>query len=599
MSEQRDFLTDSVCCSSNEERSIDDPIEALKCLVEQQFMAMDNMTQGLCYYDRQQRLILCNREFRQMYGLSEDQVRPGTTLEEICHARIDNGIFGEGDPEAYIKERTAPFQDSIDRVQALSDGRSIMIRRRRMPNGGWVTTHEDITERTQAEARVAHMAMHDSLTGLANRAQLRQSLTEVAKRVRRGAKVAVLWLDLDHFKSVNDAFGHPIGDALLREIGQRLKAEIRDTDLACRLGGDEFAVLQEQVSEPADCAALAQRLISKLSDPYLIEDHLVMIGVSIGIVIADEENCDPDLLIRNADLALYRSKSEGRGTYRFFEAEMDKLVQQRRALETDLRAAIVKEEFELHYQPVMNLGDMSPCGFEALLRWRHCERGLVSPMDFIPIAEETGLILPITDWVLRTACRDACSWSRPLRVAVNLSAIHFRHGDPAASISNALSRSGLDPQRLEVEVTESLLLDNTNAVAQKLLEIKSLGVRISMDDFGTGYSSLSYLSKFPFDKIKIDRSFVRELPGKPDSIAIIRAISGLGASLGMQTTAEGIETLEQLDVAVAEGCSEVQGFLFSKPRPAKELSDALEECDRIGSEYNLANAKPRLKLLTA
>lgn len=554
-------------------------VQQLHDCLKIQKIALDHMSQGLCLYDSKQRLVLCNRQFRDMYQLSEDQVRPGTSLEQICRHRIDNGIFGEEHPEAYVKERTAPVYNSSDRTQKLSDGRTILIRRRVTQDGGWLTTHEDVTEQCQAEAKITYMATHDALTGLANRTLLMQRLRDMLPRVKRGEKVALLWLDLDHFKNVNDAFGHPIGDALLCEVSSRISAAIRETDSAARLSGDEFAVMQVQVQEPADCAALARRLISVISDPYLIEGNLIMIGVSIGIALASGVDCEPEQLMKSADLALYRAKSDGRGTYRYFAAEMDASMQARREIESELRAALVKEEFELYYQPIMNLKLMEPCGFEALLRWNHPKRGIVPPNDFIPVAEETGLIMPITEWVIRTACGQAQSWSRPLRVAVNVSAVHFRYGDPALSIKNSLEETGLEPSRLEVEITESLILDNSNSVLEKLLKIKGMGVKISMDDFGTGYSSLSYLADFPFDKIKIDRSFVKGLPSEKSSLAILRSIAGLGTSLGMSTTAEGVETKEQLNIAIEEGCTEVQGFYFSRPQPISLLVNALRECE--------------------
>ncbi len=556
-----------------------DRVQKLHEVLEIQKSALDHMSQGLCLYDSQQRLVLCNSQFRDMYQLTNEQVRPGTSLEQICRYRIQNGIFGEQHPEAYIQERTAPVYESSNRTQKLSDGRTILIRRRITHDGGWLTTHEDVTEQCLAEARITYMATHDALTGLANRTLLMQKLKDVLPRVKRGEKVALLWLDLDHFKNVNDAFGHPIGDSLLCEVSRRISAAVRDTDTAARLSGDEFAVLQVQVQEPADCAALARRLISVVSDPYLIEGNLIMVGVSIGIALTSEADCEPEQLMKSADLALYRAKSDGRGTYRYFAAEMDASMQARREMESELRAALVKEEFELYYQPIMNLKLMQPCGFEALLRWNHPKRGVVPPNDFIPIAEETGLIMPITEWVIRTACREAQSWSRPLRVAVNVSAVHFRYGDPALSIRNSLQDTGLTPSRLEVEITESLLLDNSNSVLDKLMSLKELGVRISMDDFGTGFSSLSYLVDFPFDKIKIDRSFVKGLPSEKSSLAILRSIAGLGTSLGMATTAEGVETREQLDVAIKEGCTEVQGYYFSRPQPISLLVSALRECD--------------------
>ncbi len=575
----RSDMQNRICDLWDETLERKEPLEELKRLLVTQSLALDKMTQGLCLYGADQRIVFCNSRFWEMYGLTEEQCAPGTTTEQVCRHRIANGIFGEADPGAYIEERTAPVIEATDKMQTLSDGRTIFIRRRPMPDGGWVTTHEDVTERRNAEERVAHMAMHDGLTGLPNRTLFRGHLDNMLKLVRRGDKAGLLWLDLDHFKNVNDSYGHAVGDALLCEFADRLSNIIRETDVAARLSGDEFAVLQAQVRTPRDCAALAERLIDALSGPYKIHGHLVMVGVSVGVVIAEQGSCDADHLMRNADLALYRAKNEGRGTYRFFEAAMDVQMQARRKLESDLHSALVREEFQLYYQPIMDLKKMAACGFEALIRWNHPEQGNIPPNDFIPVAEETGLIIPMTEWILRQACQDAISWTRPLKVAVNLSPVSFRHGNPADSIAAALEETGLCPSRLEVEITENLLLDKTMCVETKLRDIKKLGVRISMDDFGTGYSSLNYLSKFPFDKIKIDRSFIKELPEETNSLAILRSIAGLGISLGMVTTAEGVETSEQLDIAISEGCSEVQGFYFSAPRPASELTRTLTECE--------------------
>lgn len=573
-----------------------DPKRTTELLLQYQSLAMDNMTQGLCLFDRDQRVVVSNRQYRELYGLTEAQVKPGTTLEQVCRARIANGIYGESDPERYVADRTAPFTTGYDKEQLLNDGRTIFIRRRPMPDGGWLTTHEDVTDRCKAEAKVAYMALHDGLTGLPNRTQFHNRLEEALARVRRGERAGLLWLDLDHFKGVNDTYGHPVGDALLKEVASRIRDTVRDTDTMARLSGDEFAVLQVQVKTASDCAALAQRLISNLSEPYKVAGHLIMIGASVGIAIADKDNSDAESLMRSSDLALYTAKNEGRGTYRYFATEMDIEMQERRRIEGDLRAALVRGEFQLYYQPVIDLKKMSPCGFEALLRWNHPDLGVVPPLDFIPIAEETGLIMPITEWVLHQACNDAVSWSRPLSVAVNLSAAHFRHGNPAQSVRSALKASGLDPARLEVEITESLLLDKTVPISEMLQEIKSMGVRISMDDFGTGYSSLSYLTNFPFDKIKIDRSFVKDLPSGKSSLAILRSIAGLGFSLGMSTTAEGVETDEQLTVAISEGCTEVQGYYFSPPKPMDEMAETLKRCDDKCAGYARGRT-PSLKVV--
>jgi diguanylate cyclase (GGDEF)-like protein/PAS domain S-box-containing protein len=434
----------------------------------------------------------------------------------------------------------------------------------------------DVTERKQAEARIAYMAQHDALTGLPNRVLFHEGLDAALAQIgHRGGMLAVHCLDLDHFKSVNDTLGHPIGDELLRVVAERLKAELRDGDLVARLGGDEFAVIQTNIAHPGAAGELAAKLIAAVSANYNIQHHEVVIGASIGIALAPNDGDATDALLRNADMALYRAKAEGRGTSHFFEAEMDRRIQARRVLELDLRKAFANGEFDLHYQPLINLQADQISGFEALLRWHHPERGMVLPDEFIPLAEEIGLIGPLGDWVLRQACTEAARWPGDLKIAVNLSPAQFRTRGVVQAVLSALAYSGLPPHRLELEITESVLLAETEANLAILHQLREIGARISMDDFGTGYSSLSYLRSFPFDKIKIDRSFVRDLAERPDCMAIIRAVAGLGASLGISTTAEGVETRAQLDRLRAEGCTEAQGFLFSAPRPAADITGLL------------------------
>ena len=430
----------------------------------------------------------------------------------------------------------------------------------------------DVTERKQAEARIAYMAQHDALTGLPNRVLFHERLdAALADLPRRGGQLAVHCLDLDHFKSVNDTLGHPIGDDLLRVVAERLKGCLAEGDLVARLGGDEFAVIQMNVAQPSEAGDLAARLIAALSNRYDIQRHEVVVGASVGMALAPGDGNATDILLRNADMALYRAKAEGRGTAHFFEPEMDRRIQARRVLELDLRKAFANGEFDLYYQPLVNLHADQVSGFEALLRWHHPERGMVLPGEFIALTEEIGLIGPLGEWVLRRACEDAARWPGDLKVAVNLSPAQFRTGSVVQAVLSALAYSGLPPHRLELEITESVLLGETEANLAILHQLRALGARISMDDFGTGYSSLSYLRSFPFDKIKIDRSFVRDLAERPDCMAIIRAVAGLGASLGISTTAEGVETKAQLDRLRAEGCTEAQGFLFSAPRPAAEV----------------------------
>ena len=434
----------------------------------------------------------------------------------------------------------------------------------------------DVTERKAAEARIAYMAHHDALTNLPNRVLFHERLNALLARVRRnGESLAVHCLDLDHFKGVNDTLGHPIGDELLQTVAQRLSKCLRDSDMVARLGGDEFAVVQYPLDGPHDAGALANKLIEVVSEPYDVHGHEFVVGGSIGIALAPGDGEQADVLLRNADMALYRAKAEGRGSAHFFEPEMDRRVQARRLLELDLRKAFAHGEFELFYQPLVNLNANAVSGFEALLRWRHAERGMIGPAEFIPLAEEIGLIVPLGEWVLRQACTEAMRWPDILKVAVNLSPAQFRSRGVVKAVLTALAYSRLPPDRLELEITESVLLGETDANLATLHQLRELGVRISMDDFGTGYSSLSYLRCFPFDKIKIDRSFVKELSERPDCVAIIRAVAGLGLSLGIATTAEGVETSEQLERVRAEGCTEVQGYFFSPPRPASQLGDLI------------------------
>jgi diguanylate cyclase (GGDEF)-like protein len=448
-----------------------------------------------------------------------------------------------------------------------------------MSSGGSIATHEDITERRKAEARIEHLAHYDALTNLPNRVSFRASMDRALDSLARGDVVAVLCLDLDHFKEVNDTLGHPVGDALLQVVADRIRSCVRPTDCMARLGGDEFAIVQAPVDQPADSTALAARLIAAIAEPYDIGGHQIVIGASVGIAIAPGDGNDADSLLKNADMALYRAKEDGRGAYRFFEPDMDARMQVRRALELDLRKAVALEEFELYYQPIVDLATNKVNCFEALLRWRHPQRGMVTPDNFIPVAEEIGLLGTLGAWVLRKACAEAMKWPQGILVAVNLSPAQFKTGTLVLDVIAALGASGLAANRLELEITESVLLQNTDATMSTLRQLRDLGVRIAMDDFGTGYSSLGYLQKFPFDKIKIDRSFVRDVIDKPESIAIVRAVTGLGRTLGMTTTAEGVETADQLEQLRREGCAEVQGYLFSRPKPAHELGALLQQLD--------------------
>ncbi len=421
------------------------------------------------------------------------------------------------------------------------------------------------------------MAHHDSLTDLANRVLFREHVEQALARARRYDEgFAVICLDLDRFKDVNDTLGHPVGDMLLKAVADRLRGCVRESDVVARLGGDEFAVLEIGSGLPSHVGILAGRIVEALGAPFDLDGHEVVVGASLGVAVAPADGADPDQLLKNADMALYRAKADGRGVFRFFEPGMDARLQERRALEVDLRTALANGEFDLFYQPLINAGTSQISGFEALLRWRHPGRGMVPPAEFIPVAEEIGLIAPLGEWVLRQACREAAWWPTDIRVAINLSPAQFRSRNLVQVVASALVASSLSPGRLELEITESVLLHDNEATLAVLHQLRALGVRIAMDDFGTGYSSLSYLLSFPFDRIKIDRSFVRDISERADCAAIVQSIASLGASLGMATTAEGVETGEQLQLLKAVGCTEVQGYYFARPQPAGEARRLLE-----------------------
>jgi diguanylate cyclase (GGDEF)-like protein/PAS domain S-box-containing protein len=459
---------------------------------------------------------------------------------------------------------------------------------RRVPFNGrdaFLVSAVDITERRKAEARVAFMAHHDAMTGLPNRVMFQDRLKHDLERCNQtDRRIAVLCIDLDLFKHVNDSFGHPMGDRLLKLVGDRLTANLRANDLVARLGGDEFAMILEMEASPNEISDFAARLIERVSEPYNIDSLEIVIGASIGIAISPGDGESGEDFLRNADMALYRAKSEGGGVHRFFEKEMDRAAQKRRDMELDLRYALANGEFELHYQPLVDVAKDRIVAFESLVRWQHPKKGMISPAEFIPVAEDIGLIVQLGEWVLKEACEQAVKWPKDIKVAVNLSPVQFRSRNLVSTVIGALARSGLSPFRLELEITESIFLAETEANLAILHQLRELGVRISMDDFGTGYSSLSYLRSFPFDKIKIDRSFVRDLTDRSDCVAIVRAISGLGRSLNISTTAEGVETMDQLDALRAEGCTEVQGFLFSPARPASEVLEMITKFGRRASE---------------
>lgn len=536
--------------------------------------ALTNMSQALCMVDSEQRLIVCNQRFIELFELPSEAVSAGKGLPGLSRS---GALLPDSIMLRNVLAEQRPLIDgrkSAAYLQEFSDGRTLSVTHQPTKESGWVATYEDVTERRRVEQRIAYMAHHDALTDLPNRTLLAERIEHAFARAHRfGDEFAVLYLDLDRFKAVNDTLGHPVGDALLTAVSGRLRSCTRDTDLVARMGGDEFAVLQIGPEAARAADHLAQRIREIVSAPYEINGNKLDIGTSIGIAVAPRDGVSTDQLLKNADLALYRAKADGRNTHRFFEPRMDEELQARRLIELDLRKALTAGELEIYYQPLVALSDAAVTGYEALLRWKHPERGFISPAEFVPIAEEIGLIVPIGEWVLHHACAEASTWGDDLTVAVNLSPVQLKARDLAQVVMLALANSALPPQRLELEITETVFLDDNEQTLSILHSLRSFGVRIAMDDFGTGYSSLSYLRSFPFDKIKLDRSFVRDLGVKPDSFAIVQSIATLGGSLGMTTTAEGIETPEQLEQLKAAGFNQGQGYLFGRPQPAEHIKN--------------------------
>jgi diguanylate cyclase (GGDEF)-like protein len=529
--------------------------------------AINNMTQGLLLFDAGGRLVICNERYMEMFAVSRDIVKPGCTLRDLIQHRKDTGTF-VGDVDSYCQKFLDPKGGKAqDTVISVPDGRLFHLIYKRSPDGGWATTLEDITERRRVEAQIEHLAHYDALTNLPNRTLFQRHAEELLAHTS-STDFAILYIDIDEFKRINDSLGHLIGDEFLRGVSARLVESIGSEDFVARLGGDEFAIVQHNVYSEDDVDELIARIYAALRTPFDCRGHNLAADASIGIALAPRHGRDLQGLLKSADLAMYAAKAAGRRTHRFFEPSMETEVNQRRAMEIDLRAAIEEGGFEIHYQPLVDLGSNAVSGCEALLRWRHPRRGMVSPAEFIPIAEETGLIEEIGDWVLRTACAEAANWPDHVRVAVNVSPVQFRSQALSLKVAAALAETGLDPRRLELEITEAVLIADDDAALVALNQLRELGVRIALDDFGTGYSSLSYLQRFPFDKIKIDRSFVKELAR---GTSIIKAVVSIAADRDMVTTAEGVETEEQRATVHALGCTQMQGYLFSPPRPAQEV----------------------------
>ncbi len=533
-------------------------------------IALTYMSQGLALYDSEGTLILANRRLCEMFGVACEGVRIGMSIAGVMEAI---GFSRRRAQRLNSRIHAIPRDGQMDQTfEEIGDVHVVSIATRPMPDGGWVMTFEDVTERRRAEMQLAFLAHHDALTSLPNRTFFHERLRQATVQANRGVPFVLMSLDMNGFKTVNDTLGHAAGDELLQAVAQRLRSCVRESDTVARLGGDEFAVIQTGPKDDGDAIVLAKRLIKALGQPYLLQGHQVISGCSVGMAMAPRDGCEVDDLLKKADMALYRAKKDETLRYSFFEPELDARLETRRTMERDLRQALQRDELRLHYQPLVEAQTGRVTSYEALLRWQHPERGTVSPADFIPLAEETGLIVPIGEWVVRTACKEAATWADEIKVAVNLSPAQFKSGRLPEMIAEALSTSGLSADRLELEITETVLLQNSEATLKALHRLRGLGVRIALDDFGTGYSSLSYLRSFPFDKLKIDRSFVQDLPESHASRAIVQAITALGASFNIPITAEGVEKLEQMEYLRREGCKELQGFYLSRPKPREELA---------------------------
>ncbi|HMH62516.1 MAG TPA: EAL domain-containing protein [Bradyrhizobium sp.] len=539
--------------------------------------ALNNMPHGLCMFAADGRLAVMNHRFSDMMNLSDDLVRRGASAPDIIFACVDSGSISAASGNMILSEiENSQAGDLVTADPDASRSQSLSWTFQPMAGGGSVVLVEDITERKDAEARISHLARYDELTALPNRVNFRDEIERLLVISHSAERLsALLFVDLDQFKQVNDTLGHPCGDQLLCAVAGRLREMLRPEDFVARFGGDEFVVFQQNIASNDDAAGLARRIVDRLSERYKIDNHLVEIGASVGIAMTSPAGISADTLLKNADMALYRAKADGRGTFCFFRDEMAQTVEARRILELDLRKALAHEEFELFYQPLVNLksGRIATC--EALLRWNHPARGTVSPIDIIPVAEDMGLIVDLGRWILRKACMECMKWPEGVSVAVNFSPQQFHQRDVLSEVRYALEVSGLPAHRLEIEITESSLLRNTQLTHDVLSQLHMIGVRISLDDFGTGYSSLSYLHNFPLQKVKIDRSFLEGIDSDRP-LTLLRGVARLSADLGMSVVVEGIETNEQLELISADGTvTEAQGYLFSRPVPAVRVRQLL------------------------
>jgi diguanylate cyclase (GGDEF)-like protein len=550
--------------------------------------ALNNMSQGLCMFDKEKRLVLCNELYAKMYNLPAELLQPGALHSDIIAHRVRSGILKGSQGDVAVRDHLSvlsalsPVKRSV-RVEDHTDGTQIRVVREPMEGGGWVATHEDITERKLSSERIAHLAHFDALTDLPNRVLFREHLERELNRIDPGDQLAVLFLDVDEFKSVNDSLGHQVGDELLRSIAASLSGCLKQTDFIARLGGDEFAIVLTAVQCADDVTDLVTRIYGAIRAPYECLGHRLTTDASIGIALAPKDGAHLDRILQNADLAMYSAKSDGRRTYRFFEPDMEMRVKARRVLEMDLRQAIIDGGFEVYYQPVVDLCSNQISGCEALLRWHHAERGMISPAEFIPVAEQTGLIDQLGEWVLTTACTEAATWPGDIKLAVNVSPVQFKSDTMALRVVAALAASGLAASRLELEITEAVLIRDDDAALAILHQLRAIGVRIALDDFGTGYSSLSYLHRFPFDKIKIDRSFVNDIAEDQGSSSIVQAVINIASSRNMTTTAEGVETEQQKEILRSLGCTQMQGYLFSRAQPVADIRMLLSRANKVAA----------------
>jgi diguanylate cyclase (GGDEF)-like protein/PAS domain S-box-containing protein len=529
-------------------------------------VALTHMCQGLVLFDSSGRVILANQRLSEIFAVSAEKIQV-----DMDYTQLMTAVGFSRHRTRQIESRMQslrPAGDPFHSEEESCNGRIIAVSIRCMPGGGWVSTFEDVTARRIAEVQLEYFANYDALTGLPNRIFFLQRIREAIARAKRGIPLALLVIDLRDFSSLNDRLGPTACDQILRSFAGRIRDHVRDIDTVARLDGDEFAILQTGPDLPRDAEALAARLIRTFASPIEIDGQPVNANASIGIALSTGEDTTVGEMLREADLALIRAKQLAVPTYSFFNARIDSELQDRRILENDLSQALERKELRLHYQAIVDVATAQVKGYEALLRWLHPKRGWIAPSEFIPIAEESGLIVSIGEWVLQTACTEAAGWPSPVHVAVNLSPVQFQNGLVPGTVERALAASGLAPYRLELEITESLLLEHCESNLASLSQLRTLGTLISLDDFGIGYSSLGYLRSFKFDKLKIDRSFVLDLPSD-SSVAIIAAIIGLGKNFDIRVVAEGVETQQQLEYLQQYGCDEVQGYLMGRPTPPK------------------------------